>query len=270
MEQKPPQRVFDLLLYQQLIVSRESFLRRVLPHLQRELSLRRALDAGCGIGFFSSLLGSLGFRVVAFDGRQDNVDEATRRYPGIDFRTADVEELVPPELGSFDLVLCFGLLYHLENPFRAVRNLHALTAKVLLIESMCIPDKRVLLEFRDEGPSEDQGLRNMAFYPTEACLVKMLYRAGFTSVCRFLDLPDHPDFHAGVSRNRVRCLLLASCVPLSLPFLAEVREPATRPDPWATRISSVQERLQRVGSFLRKPLPEKWASVQRRLGKGRA
>ena len=42
------------------------------------------------------------------------------------------------ELGEFDLVLCFGLLYHLENPMRTIRHLRALTGQGLLLESMSL------------------------------------------------------------------------------------------------------------------------------------
>ena len=54
------------------------------------------------------------------------------RYPNIPFYIANVEDSSIAHLGKFDLVLCFGLLYHLENPFAAMRKLYALTTKSLL------------------------------------------------------------------------------------------------------------------------------------------
>jgi len=62
------------------------------------------------------------------------VTEARRRFPHIPFEQADVEERAILELGKFDLVLCFGLLYHLENPLLAIRNLRGLTEKCLLVK----------------------------------------------------------------------------------------------------------------------------------------
>jgi hypothetical protein len=41
-----------------------------------------------------------------------------------------VEDLSLRDIGTVDLVLSVGLLYHLENPFRAIRNFHALTGKL--------------------------------------------------------------------------------------------------------------------------------------------
>src|SRR3990170_4576712 len=165
---------------------RHTFLLRLLAQLSG-LSLHTALDAGCGVGYFSSFLRERGFKVVAFDGRADNVAEARRRNPEIDFRVADVES---PEIfgfGAFDLVLCFGLLYHTENPFRVLRNLHAVTRSLLAIETMCFSGRSPALFLRDEGTVVDQGLRLVALYPTEVIVVAMLYRAGFPYVYRSAD-----------------------------------------------------------------------------------
>lgn len=258
--------VFDMPHYRRLIESRERLLRRVLPPLQQELNLQTALDAGCGVGFFSALLADLGFQVTAFDGRAENVADARRRYPSLQFEQADIEDPRLVDLGRFDLVFCFGLLYHLENPFRAVRSLHALASGALVVESMTIPDARPVLEFREEGPSEDQGLRHLALYPSESCLVKIFYRAGFSSVYGFAELPEHPDFHEARERRQVRSLLLAAHAPVRAPFLRAIPEPVNAPDPWATDWASAQQRWQRFGAFLRKPMGEKWAAIRRRFG----
>jgi hypothetical protein len=57
-------------------------------------------------------------------------------------------------------------------------------------------DLKATAEFRvpqcEEGPTEDQAPRHITFYPSEACLVRMLYRAGFTSDCCFVQLRANP------------------------------------------------------------------------------
>src|SRR5215472_449963 len=116
--------------------ARQMTLCTLLNDLRMQVDLHSALDVGCGVGDLSSFLTEMGFRVVAVDGRQQNVDEAQRRYPEITFVVADADELCSAKLGTFDLVLCFGLLYHLENPFRTLRELHSSTEKVLAIEGM--------------------------------------------------------------------------------------------------------------------------------------
>ena len=142
------------------------------------------------------------------------------------------------EVEPRDLVLCAGLLYHLENPFRVIRNLHALTSKVLFVEGMCTPGPGATMELLDEGTTKDQGLDFVAFYPTEACLIKMLYRAGFPFVYFFQRLPEHPLYRESIRRKRERTMVAAAKLSLNAPNLALAQE-TERPvrglfDPWTT------------------------------------
>src|SRR5262249_29215633 len=154
---------------------------RLLPELRAALHLETSLDAGCGVGFFAQILQESGLHVQAFDGRLENVIEARRRFPKIAFAQRDVEDAGIAELGEFDLVLCFGLLYHVENPMLAIRHLRAMTKTALLLESMCAPGSGTGMVMRDEPDQDDQSLTDVAMYPSEGCLVKMLYRAGFVA-----------------------------------------------------------------------------------------
>jgi tRNA (mo5U34)-methyltransferase len=123
---------FDRKEYRALIEAREQTLRQIVKRLKPALGLSNAVDVGCGVGFFSQTLAECGLQVCGFDARAENVTEARRRFPGIPFEQANIEDREIPRLGQFDLVLCFGLLYHLENPLQAIRNLRAITEKCLL------------------------------------------------------------------------------------------------------------------------------------------
>jgi hypothetical protein len=147
-------------------------------------------------------------------------------------------------MGSFDLVLCLGLLYHLENPFRVIRALHAITGKILVVESMCVPDAELTMSLFDEGVAEDQGLSYVAFYPSESCVIKMLYRAGFPFVYRFRQLPAHKVYGSTVWQKRRRTVLLASNIALKDSGLVLASEPM-RPvhaelDPWSTGLQRLR------------------------------
>ena len=247
---------FDQPHYEALNKAREATLRPLLASLEKSADLRTVVDVGCGLGYFSALMTDLGFRVIALDGRPENVDEARRRYREVEFRVADAEDPSVRSLGEFDLVLCLGLLYHLENPFIAIRNLFEMTRKVAILEGMCFPDERPILAIRDEGPTEDQGLRHVALYPSENALIKLLYRAGFLHVYRSTTKPPHPDFRSSSTRKFARTFLVASRVPLSSGLLQLATEPDTSVDPWAVRGTSA-----RVARFLGKPWKEKAAAV---------
>ena len=241
---------FDQREYRKLIEARGETLRRVVTQLKPVLGLTNVLDAGCGVGFFSQTLAECGLNVCGFDARAENVAEACRRFPQIPFAEADVQDRAIFELGSFDFVLCFGLLYHLENPVLAIRNLHALTEKCLLLESMCLPEEKSTMLLREEPRQGDQGLTDLACYPSEGSLAKMLYRAGFSAVYRVTPLPEHDDFRETPDHLRRRTVLLASFEPIDVGGFRLYPEPLEREDPWAKQPAARPGLPQRIGRFL--------------------
>jgi len=255
-----PQTIFDQGHYLRLIEARAATIRRIADELRPVLSLATALDAGCGVGFFSKILQDAGLNVHAFDGRIENVEEARSRFPQIACEQGDVESSEIRKLGQFDLVLCFGLLYHLENPMSAIRNLRALTRKALLIESMCFPDEKPWMLLREEPRFEDQSLTDLAFYASEGCLVKMLYRSGFIAVYRIAYLPDHDDFRETSDHVRRRTVLFASECPVSLPGLVLLAEPKETQNPWQKAIPR-RTFTQRVHDFSHYPRKDKALAI---------
>lgn len=244
--------IFDEQSYQRRNAALTSVLRSVLPGLRERLHLETALHVGCGAGYFSALLAELGIQVQGVDGREENVRTAQLRLPSIPFRVANVEELDRESLGTFDLVFCFGLLYHLENPFRAIRNLYRITGKMLLVESMCIPEEGAQMHLLEEGRLADQALQYVAIYPSETALVKMLRHAGFAHVYCFRSAPDHIDFQRSFWRKPVRTLLLASNTSLDNPALTPAPEVSYLSHPYGSsryrfpRIATLLSRLART------------------------
>jgi SAM-dependent methyltransferase len=237
--------LFDRVETQEFTRQRQTFVSELLSGIGPQFKLRSALDVGCGVGDLSKFLSEMKLRVVGVDGRAENAAEARRRYPNIQFVVGDAEDLSNSDLGLFDLVLCFGLLYHLENPFRAIRRLHSVTEKILLIESMCVPSANSTMELLDETPFEDQSLNCVAFYPSQRCLIKMLYKAGFGYVYSFPILPVHALYTETIWRKRLRTVLLASREHLESPNLALETEPIRfhtgYADPWTTKASRTRD-----------------------------
>jgi len=255
---------FDHKEYRQLIEARGETIQRVVTRLKAALKLSNAVDAGCGVGFFSQTLADCGLNVCGFDGRGENVTEARRRFPHIPFDQGDIEDDLILQLGGFDLVLCFGLLYHLENPLLAIRNLRALTEKCLLLESMCLPGEKLSMLLRTEPRQEDQSLMEIACYPSEGSLVKMLYRAGYGEVYRVMPLPDHEDFRETAEHARRRTVLLASIAPIDIAGFRLIPEPQEAEDPWAKKRAATATLPQRIGRFLASPTRKKYITLANR------
>lgn len=259
-------RIFDREHYDSLNEARANSIRDFLAPLKEELGLQSAVDVGCGVGFFSGVLRSFGLRVAGVDGRADNAGEARRRHPEIDFHLCDAEELTVKLLGQFDLVFCYGLLYHLQNPFRVIKQLKEMTKKLLLVEAAIYPGNEPVMALVDEPPQEDQGLGYFAFYPTQQCYEKMLYRAGFSYVYRFSELPEHEAYFASPGKRRVRTLLAASHQPLRWPGLKLIAEPMSSIQPCdPTSGLKGPVLLNRVRRFTQLPTKEKITTVKRLL-----
>lgn len=94
----------------------------------------RALDLACNEGWWSHRLLDWGAaEVLGVEGRARTVERARelRDAFGIDaarleLRLGDATAVDPAEAGRFDVVLCLGLLYHLEDPIGALRRTRAL------------------------------------------------------------------------------------------------------------------------------------------------
>lgn len=251
-------RIFDQQHYDPLNSSRGEVVSRLLAEIKMPLGLRTAVDVGCGLGHFSGLLQSIGFEITGVDGRQQNVEEAQRRNPNIRFLRFDAEDPSLRSLGRFDLVFCFGLLYHLENPLLAIRHLRAMTEKLLLVEGVIFPGDEPTMGLVDEGPSEDQGLNHIAFYPTETCLQKMLYCAGFRFVYRFTTPPEHPGYHRSGRIPKIRSMLAASHELITSSQLEVVPQPSTPIQPWdAENVAANTSSAEALRGFSQKRLSEK-------------
>ena len=107
-----------------------------------------------------------------------------------DFMTVDLDGL-----GAFDVVLFLGVLYHLEEPFAALRRLRALTRSVAVIESeaISVDDQRALWEFFP-GAELNADVGNW-WAPTEAGLHAAVLGAGFSRVETVADSPRGEDGH---------------------------------------------------------------------------
>jgi SAM-dependent methyltransferase len=238
--------VFDQAHYDALNRAREDSVCRFLPELKQRLSLKTALDLGCGLGHFSELLHSFGLEVLGVDGRAENADEAKRRHPNLNFQVADAQDPNLCRLGNFDLVFCFGLFYHLENPFRAIRSISSLASKLTLIEGIVCPSPEPTMVLLDENECLDQGLNFMAFYPSESCLIKMLRRSGFLDCYMPEPMPDHPMYHVGANGFRLRTLLVGSKRPIDSSYLTSWSDPSPEIGPWAMMPLYPARRIKKV------------------------
>jgi SAM-dependent methyltransferase len=192
-----------------------------LASLDLPLDNRIVLEVGAGVGRLTGFFIDRGCSVVVTEARSENVAELRRRLPTVDAREADVEESLE-HLGRFEVVFCYGVLYHLESPLRALRNMAAVCNDLLLIETMVCDSRDAVLRLEDEPTTANQALRGLAHRPSPAYLATALNRVGFDYVYAATDPPDHSDYrfswldNIDTARNGalLRGVFVASRTPL--------------------------------------------------------
>jgi SAM-dependent methyltransferase len=154
--------------------------------LPQDLRGKRVLDVGAWDGWFSFECERRGAQVVAVDCVVfDTFLEAKERIgSGVEYLILDVNELSARRLGRFDIVLFFGVLYHLRHPLLGLEKAVELSTDLALIESFVIqPETRqipAVMEFYER--SELGGQIDNWWGPSPECLVGMCRSAGFAEV----------------------------------------------------------------------------------------
>lgn len=95
----------------------------IIPFLDKHLNQgAKILDVGCGDGYGSYKLHSLGYQVMGIDLSEEMIVKAKERLQAIPFQQADVVDL-PIESNSFDGVLCINVLEWVEVPSLALKEI---------------------------------------------------------------------------------------------------------------------------------------------------
>jgi hypothetical protein len=185
-----------------------------------------ALDLACNEGWFSHRLLEWGAaRVVAVDVRQKNLDRAAlmRDHYGIaaeamELRRLDVFAVAPEDLGTFDVVLLLGLIYHVENPMGVLRLARGCTRTLCVVESQLTRQTASIVHglgqtgqlhestgsFAIQLERGDNSLastgRVMSLIPNRVAMAQMAEVAGFAHVEFARAAPDHNPQYVGGDR----------------------------------------------------------------------
>ena len=118
-----------------------NYLRHNARRLEHLASLRisvagmSVLEVGAGIGDHSSYYIDRGCVITITEARPQNLGFLRRRYPACNIQFMDMERPSRIEGSPFDIVHCYGLLYHLGNPEKALEFLAENARKLLFLET---------------------------------------------------------------------------------------------------------------------------------------
>jgi tRNA (mo5U34)-methyltransferase len=150
----------------------------------RDFSDKTVLDVGCSAGYYSFVARSRGARrVVGVELDPHYVQQA--RYLSnllrldVDFMNGDAHQ-IDASLGMFDIVICTGLMYHIQDPTNVLSRLSAVCTDTLLVESEFLLDPALSSMARFiEGTYMDDPTNWWIYGPQ--CLEGMVRAAGFQS-----------------------------------------------------------------------------------------
>jgi cyclopropane fatty-acyl-phospholipid synthase-like methyltransferase len=119
----------------------DSYLRHNARRLEHLVSLRipvsgkSVLEVGAGIGDHSHFYIDRGCNITITEARLSNLLYLKRRYPNCDVQFLNMEHPSQINGSPFDIVHCYGLLYHLNNPAQALEYLSKNTKSLLFLET---------------------------------------------------------------------------------------------------------------------------------------
>jgi ubiquinone/menaquinone biosynthesis C-methylase UbiE len=198
----------------------------------------RILDLACLEGLYATEFARHKANCLGIEGREANIEKArfAKRVLGLDnldFVQDDVRNLSMAKYGSFDVVLCLGLLYHLDAPdvFPFIERMSEVCRKICIVDTRIALSPTTQFAYQDNIYSGIRGAEhgeedsietkqsklwasldnNENFWLSRPTLYNALSHAGFTTVyeCHVPAEPQKPaDRITFVAIKGEKCRLL--------------------------------------------------------------
>lgn len=155
------------------------------------LAGKRVLDLGCNAGFWSLCAIESGCDyVLGIDARQMHIDQAEfvfdvkkvdrTRY---NFYCGNIFNLLTNDLGSFDIVLFLGLMYHINKPITLLEKISAINTDVLVIDTVISKQRGSIIELRHENLTDPRNAIDyeLVMIPSRTAVLDMTHQFGYQS-----------------------------------------------------------------------------------------
>jgi len=169
----------------------------------------RILDLACLEGHYAIEFALQGATVIGIEGRESNIQKAifakdTLNLANVTFYQDDVRNLSAEKYGQFDIVLCSGILYHLDSSdvFPFLEKLYEVCKRFVIIDTHIaytsnmsvfyknyeykghtIPEHPANSSLEERLQSKWASLDNItSFWMTKPSLYNFLTRTGFSSI----------------------------------------------------------------------------------------
>jgi SAM-dependent methyltransferase len=205
-----------------------------LATLGLDLAQRRVLELGAGIGDHSTFFLDRGSTVVAVEPRPENVaffraSIASARYAGevpLTIHAMDVETAAKKLRSErFDVVYCYGLLYHVPDPLPVLEFAREVCTSLLLLET-CVSfgTHEAVNNVPEQAGDVTQAVAGMGCRPTRPWIYRRLSEL-FEYAYMPVTQPWHEEFPLDwtvpppPAGRLTRAVFVASRAPLENPLL---------------------------------------------------
>jgi len=129
-------------------LSRKVVNKKIISMIKAHKNDGRFLDIGCAYGFLTDSASRKGFDAQGIDISEFAVNEARKRYPGLDIQRMDIEKKMRLPDAEYDVVTAIDVLEHCKELKSVLSELKRIMKDdaVLLI---CVPDSDMLTEEKD-------------------------------------------------------------------------------------------------------------------------
>lgn len=165
-----------------------------LASLGLDIAGHTILEVGAGIGDHTSFFINRNCHITTSDARRENVEILHSRYPDITVLQLDLDS--PPRVFDkvFDIVYCYGTLYHLKNPAKAIGFMFHCCRGMLLLET-CVSfgHDDELHPCNEDVQNPSQSISGIGCRPTRRWVYNQL-KKNFEFVYLPITQPNHEEF----------------------------------------------------------------------------
>lgn len=153
----------------------------ILDHYGHELfNGKSLLELGAGFGDIGHFFSMIGSKVTCLDARAKNTKATMKRFPSLKAITFDLNNGLPNG-DKFDIIIHFGVLYHLRTPDASLRE-SCKACEYLILETECSDsdDPHYLPEAKETSFVYDQAIDGIGTRPSQAYVERILKEEGMT------------------------------------------------------------------------------------------
>lgn len=144
---------------------------------------KKILELGPFNGYIGAVFQSLGAEVKLIEGREKNVEGIKSIYPNLDVECANLDTS-DWNWGTFDIIINFGLFYHLEKFHKEHLTNCVNNCDLLFFESVIYDSFENELFFRQES-GHDQSMSDVGGIPTTYFIESIFQQEGvsYKKIC---------------------------------------------------------------------------------------